>query len=194
VCGARPGVEDRSTLGHPGKYSYCIAENEAASPWEPLHVARGCPPGSTGVTLFQAGGHIMAENYWSEDTRGILHTFADIIASTARYRPDKVQYVVVLCPEHAATIGRDGWSRCDVQEFLFERSTQTLAELKRRGRMPDDAAPAEDTERWQFFASPDDLLLAVAGGPAGRKSIAIPSWSGKAQSVAVTTVVDGGGA
>src|SRR5262249_37461133 len=35
--GARPGEIDMSTLGNPGKFSYCIAENEEASPWEPLH-------------------------------------------------------------------------------------------------------------------------------------------------------------
>src|SRR5262249_31756330 len=29
VCGSRPGTLDRGTLGHPGKLSYVIAENEA---------------------------------------------------------------------------------------------------------------------------------------------------------------------
>ena len=32
---ARPGDVDRSTLGHPGKFSYCIAEDEENSPWLP---------------------------------------------------------------------------------------------------------------------------------------------------------------
>ena len=39
--GARPGREDRATQGHPGKYSYCVAENEAESPWPSLAVERG---------------------------------------------------------------------------------------------------------------------------------------------------------
>src|SRR6201995_4170436 len=34
----RPGSIDRSTLGHPGKFSYCIAEDEEDTTWEPLHV------------------------------------------------------------------------------------------------------------------------------------------------------------
>src|SRR2546429_1222143 len=41
VGGGRPGELDKSTLGHPGKYTYCVAENEAASPWAPYHVEKG---------------------------------------------------------------------------------------------------------------------------------------------------------
>ena len=41
VCGSVPGILDKSTFGHPGKYSYCFAENEELSPWAPLHVERG---------------------------------------------------------------------------------------------------------------------------------------------------------
>src|SRR5262249_30150451 len=47
VGGARPGKEDRATHGHPGKYSYCLAENEAASPWESLAAERGFAGAST---------------------------------------------------------------------------------------------------------------------------------------------------
>ena len=44
VGGGRPGDLDKSTLGHPGKYTYCVAENEAASPWAPYHVEKGFDP------------------------------------------------------------------------------------------------------------------------------------------------------
>ena len=43
VSGASPGELDKATLGHPGKYSFCIAEAEDVSPWSPLHVERGDP-------------------------------------------------------------------------------------------------------------------------------------------------------
>ena len=52
--GARPGEIDMSTLGNPGKFSYCIAENEEKNPWEPLHVELGFEPGQSAVTLFAA--------------------------------------------------------------------------------------------------------------------------------------------
>ena len=38
-----PGRLDRSTLGQPGKLGVCLAEDEARSPWPPLHVERGLP-------------------------------------------------------------------------------------------------------------------------------------------------------
>ena len=41
TIGTLPGTLDQSSLGHPGKYSYCIAENEEDSPWSPLHTSRG---------------------------------------------------------------------------------------------------------------------------------------------------------
>src|SRR5256886_13488371 len=54
VCGSRPGTLDRGTLGHPGKLSYVIAENEAESPWTPLHVERGFRPDQSTVTVMAA--------------------------------------------------------------------------------------------------------------------------------------------
>ena len=42
--GARPDGIDMSALGNPGKFSYCIAENEEENPWEPLHVELGFKP------------------------------------------------------------------------------------------------------------------------------------------------------
>ena len=52
----RPGEIDRSTLGQPGKYTFCFAEDEAGSPWEPLHVERGFAKSASTVTLFAAEG------------------------------------------------------------------------------------------------------------------------------------------
>src|SRR5215831_17326200 len=56
VCGSMPGALDRGTLGHPGKLSYVIAENEVESPWTPLHVERGFRPEQSAVTVMAAEG------------------------------------------------------------------------------------------------------------------------------------------
>ena len=50
VGGGLPGSGDQSTQGNPGKYSYCFAENEAATPWEPFRVARGFSAADSVVT------------------------------------------------------------------------------------------------------------------------------------------------
>ncbi|HEX6380064.1 MAG TPA: thioredoxin family protein, partial [Acidimicrobiia bacterium] len=56
VGGGRPGEIDRATFGGPGKYTFCFAEDEAGSPWEPLSVERGFPEGTSTVTLFAGEG------------------------------------------------------------------------------------------------------------------------------------------
>ena len=48
VGGGRPQEVDRATLGNPGKYTYCFAEDEEGSCWEPLSVERGVKPGRVG--------------------------------------------------------------------------------------------------------------------------------------------------
>ncbi len=54
--GAVPWDTDKSTLSHPGEYAFCIAEEEEDNPWPPLHVERGCAPGSDAVTVFACEG------------------------------------------------------------------------------------------------------------------------------------------
>ena len=50
--GAIPGSTNMSTLSNPADYAFCIAEEAEDNPWEPMHVERGCPPGSDAVTVF----------------------------------------------------------------------------------------------------------------------------------------------
>ncbi len=72
VIGTLPGLLDRGTLGHPGKYTYVIAENEAESPWTPLHVERGFSNEDSAVTVMAAEGP---------------HQFYNQLSSTADGRP-----------------------------------------------------------------------------------------------------------
>src|SRR3989475_9831588 len=74
VCGSRPGTLDRGTLGHPGKLSYVIAENEAESPWTPLHVERGFRPGQSTVTVMAAEAPHQFYNQLSNTAEGVLTT------------------------------------------------------------------------------------------------------------------------
>ncbi len=186
IGGATPGVLDRSTLGHPGKYTYCIAENEAASPWEPFHVSRGCRADESAVTVFAAEAPHSVTNHVSPDARGVLTSIADSLATLGSNNMFVMgEAAVVIGPEHAATMKKDGLSRRDVQEFLFQRARRRLADLTFQGAYgkiynrnwpawvnrdnPDEMVPA--VER------PEDFLVLVAGGPAGRFSAVIPGWA-----------------
>ena len=80
VGGARPGKEDRATHGQPGKYAYCVAENEAASPWEPLSVERGFAEGDSTVTVCGSEGPHNINDHGSTTPEGIVTTVAGAAA------------------------------------------------------------------------------------------------------------------
>ena len=54
VLGGIPGQLDRSTLGHAGKFTFCVAEDEEDSPWLPLAAERGLTVGQSAVTVMSA--------------------------------------------------------------------------------------------------------------------------------------------
>ena len=72
---ARPGDLDRSTLGHPGKFSYCIAEDEEHTEWLSLAEDRAMPRGTSAVTVMAAGSPRQIMNEWTTEPEAILDTF-----------------------------------------------------------------------------------------------------------------------
>src|SRR5205807_3777695 len=85
---------------------------------------------------------------------------------------------VALCPEHAATIAADGWTRRDVQSYLFERTRLPAGVLRdafslRRWR-PWMEAVADDA-LVPLTDDPDNFRVLVVGG-AGKHSSVLPSW------------------
>jgi hypothetical protein len=188
VIGTLPGHLDRGTFGHPGRYTYVIAENEAESPWTPLHVERGCRPGDSAVTVMAALAPHQFYNQLSSTAAGVLTTLTD----TMRY-PGQVgqpNYCVVLAGEHMRTIAADGWSKADIRKFIFENTTNTIAHFKRTSRLPGTVKPADETATRSLVMTPDDLLVVAAGGRAGSFSCYIPGWASRTSSEAVTVVIN----
>jgi hypothetical protein len=188
VCGSRPGTLDRGTLGHPGRLSYVIAENEAESPWTPLHVERGFRPEQSTVTVVAAEGPRQFYNQLSSTAEGVLTTLADDmrISGTAIGQP---HYVLVLAGEHMRTIAESGWGKKEIRQFVWERTHNSHAHLKRTQRMSGEVQPGDEDRMRPLVASPDDILVVAAGGRAGAFSAYIPGWSSAKSSAAVTKEV-----
>src|SRR5213594_3142511 len=188
VCGSMPGLLDRGTVGHPGKLSYVIAENEAESPWTPLSVERGFRPEQSTVTVMAAEGPHQFYNQLSTESEGVLTTLADSMQHSggAGRQP---QYVVALAGEHMRTIAGSGWGKKEVRQFLFENTQNTIAHLKRTHRIPGEVQPGDDTKLRPIVAEPDDILIVAAGGRAGSFSSFIPGWGGARSSLATTKEV-----
>src|SRR5262245_1010940 len=149
VMNSRPGLLDRATLGNPGKYSFCFAENEAQHPWEPLHVERGCQPEQSAVTVYASNSLCQVYNQLAATPEPLLLCFSDALCnlSTPNLRGFN-QSLVVFAGEHADMLRANGWSKQDVRRFLVEHARRTVADLKRAGRRPGEVEPA-DEETWK---------------------------------------------
>jgi hypothetical protein len=183
--GARPGEIDMSALGNPGKFSYCIAENEEASPWEPLHVEAGLPEGSSAITLFAGDGLHGVSEHNARRGKTVLKAIAAALATVWSWRVCLMpEAFVVLCPEHVETLRRDGFSKRDVREFLYENTGVPV-----RAYEDDDGGEGTQLRKlyeeamiggercYRKFRAPDAIHVVVAGGSAGKFSAVIGSWS-----------------
>ena len=196
--GARPGEIDKSTMGHPGKYAYCIGEYEEENPWEPLHVEHGFAAGQSTVSVYCCDAPQCVSNHGSRSAAGILDTIG---ASMAVGWSDKTylagNHLIVLGPEHARSLAGDGLSKADVKRYLFEHVRRPLRELLpgpdgseglNRDHLPDWLDATDDATRVPKVASADDVILVVAGGTAGRFSVHMCGWGGGAGLSRLVTV------
>ena len=158
IGGALPGELDRAAFGHAGKYTCCIAEKEEVSPWDAMHVDRGFQADDSTVTVFAAAGPQTVNDHGNNTAQGILNTIAQNIAAPGN---SSGETLLVIGVEHAKTISEDGFSKSDIRRYI-----------------------ADTTQRY----SEADLLLMVAGGPAGRWTIVVPGW-GSPSSRAITIAV-----
>jgi hypothetical protein len=187
--GASPGVLDKSTQGHPGKYTFCIAENEEANPWEPLHVERGFAREVSAVTVYAAEAPHNVLSHYGLTADAIIVTLADTMAALGSFSPG--ESFVVLAPEHVAILARDGWRKPRIKDALYARARRTRADLKRGGKLPGTIEPEDETTWVHRGTGPHDIHLVVAGGGPGGHSAFIPSWSRARNSLAVTRPIAG---
>jgi hypothetical protein len=183
IGGALPGSGDMSTFGAPSKFSYCVAENEAASPWEPLHVERGFPAHATTVTVVGAECPHNINDHESLTAEGVLTTIAGTMATTGS---NDIYYdaqpVVVMGPEHAKTVADGGYSKADAKRFLQAHATIPLGRfskenIERRFRttLKDRYGSASLDTPIPAVQHAEDLIIAVIGG-AGKHSAFIPTF------------------
>ena len=184
ILDVRPGGIDRSTLGHSGKFSYCVAEDEENTTWLPLHAQRGLPAELSAVTVMAAGAPRQIMNEWTTDPEEILETFAgEMRANMRHYSIWGGNYALVIPRQLREHLQAAGWSKSDIATFLYERARIHRREWAEVGK----AAMVRDRgdSVYPALTSPDALLVIAAGGPAGGFGAVIPPWFGS-KSRAVT--------
>jgi len=184
IGGARPGELDMSTLGNPGKFSYCIAENEEENPWAPLHTEFGLDREQSAVTLFAAEPPHGVSEHNAREGRTILKAISRALATVFSYRFCFAwEAMVLLCPEHVKTLVRSGFTKDSIREFLFENTGVPVKEYEDEGgegaqfTQLYQRATINGEECYRKFARPDQIRIVVAGGTAGKFSAVIGSWA-----------------
>jgi hypothetical protein len=172
IGGDMPGETDMSTQGQPGKFSFCIAENEQESPWTPFHVERGYDAGDSTVTVIGASAGHNVFTYGCETGTEILD---HLVGAMTALGHNNVIFptgpLVVFGPEHAGVLARDGYDKPAIREYLFTHARiplsrfaeRTVRGLKhRRSRW---FAQVDDPQHIGVADDPSHINIVVAGGP-----------------------------
>ena len=192
VLDVKPGGIDRSTLGHPGKISYCLAEDEENSPFKPLHVDLGFAEEDSVVTVIGAEApHSVIFSGDGDDPdsyKYLLNILAVGLANAATNNATLTSgsAVVVLNPDHANLLAASGLDRQLIAEELYNRCKIDTEELRRL--VPNFAGGQEATGDRYAFTGPEQILILVAGG-GGLYSMVMPSWCAGAHKNSPSSVV-----
>ncbi|MGI9322011.1 MAG: hypothetical protein ACR2PJ_00375 [Pseudomonadales bacterium] len=193
IGGGRPGESDMALHGHPGKFTFCIAEDEEHSPFPPLHTALGFDETDSVVTVVGAEApHSVIYSGDADDPEDHLHLTDMLAVGLANAATNNAILtggagIVVLNPDHAQIYAAAGWSRQDLQAALHERchlAADKLVEMS-PGFAPKKGKSKQ--ERWSAFSSPEQILVLVAGG-GGLYSMVMPTWCAGAHKNAASSV------
>ena len=184
IGGGYTGEPDRASTGHPGRYTYCIAENGDANPWLPLHTDFGLDPEQSAVTVMGVEAPHYCQYALScppEQNLYVMARMMSTIGNNNQYMHG--QTLAVLSSGFAPAYANAGWTKESIKQYLFEQGRTSLGEMKK--------SPYYDLKRWVDFwpkdidfdddstmiapvASPDDIILVVAGGAGG--PVICPGW------------------
>jgi hypothetical protein len=190
IGGATPGLYDKATLGQPAKYTFCIAENEEENPWGPLHVERGLSRETDAVSVTGCSGVHSIIDEASKTAKGLIMTMALSMMGGATSGVTSSEALLIICPEHAATLSAGGYSKNIIRQELFARariphekiSQENLELLAKRRPL---WFQSSDLRELPIVDRPEDIWIIVAGGK-GVKSAFIP---GRTATHMQTTVV-----
>ncbi len=176
VGGGRPGEIDRSTLGTPGKYSFCFAEAED-SDWEPLSVQRGYSREASTVTLFAGEGVQGIVDQKSRNPESLAKSFALSLRAVDHYKLAMAgDALLVVSPDHCRVFLEAGWSKARLHDELTALLQLPGDEIVVGAQGIAEGVPAALAGKTIPKFRPGGLFIVRAGGQAGLFSAVIAGW------------------
>jgi hypothetical protein len=180
-----------ATLGQPAKYTFCVAEHEAASPWDPLHVERGFAREASVVTVVGTAGIVEVVDSCSRTPAELAQTFAHSMLIAGSVGGGGLlgggEPLIVLPPEQAVFLAQAGCSKLKFKREIWERAVMGLDRLSASvrehltGRLG-EASGVDPNAPLRVAEKPEDIMLVVAGG-VGVKAAYVPTWGGSTRAV-----------
>jgi hypothetical protein len=130
---AKIGGVQRGQWGHPGRFTYCIAENEDLGWGPPLHVMQGCSPTTSAVNIKEVYLvlHEVAPIYGrAEEVLSVLA--ADWPLKGGATSTKRVNFLFIP-PTIVEIFQKAGLTKNDVRQYLFDNVRYSVADLKARG-------------------------------------------------------------
>ena len=175
LFGSVPGEMDKSTFGHPGKYTYCFAEADDVIPWEPLRVERGFGEMSSTVTVMATVAPLQVSTYNYKRPEEFLTIASDAMLGLGRGHEE---IVIVLSPEVLEYVRQSRWTKRQIKEFVFQKARRTGLEWNAGYRREHLFSGADLDAEFPVVKSPDHITVIGAGGAAGGFVSIIGSWGG----------------
>jgi hypothetical protein len=177
VGGGRPGEVDRATFGNPGKVSFCFAEDEEGSPWQPLSVDLGAEPGVNTVTLFPGEAPRSIIDQISREPESLARSLA--VNLRTLHHPKLLlafDCLLAIGPEHARIFAEAGWDKARLLAKLHELLQIPGSEFIRGAGGIAEGLPENLSDVTLPKFKPDGILVVHCGGGAGLFSTMIGGW------------------
>lgn len=193
VGGGRPGGIDRATLGNPGKYTFCFAEDESDPDWSSLAMDRGFEREQSVVSLFAGDGVQPVLDQLSRTPESLAKSFAASLRSVTHVKKfGMADAILVVCPEHRRVLKEGGWTKDRLKQALYDELMTPGAELVSGTQGMTEGMPGKLKDKLLNKFRDDGLHIVTAGGTAGMFSAIISGWvaSGDKGSQLVSQVID----
>ncbi|MBI4205372.1 MAG: hypothetical protein HY527_10135 [Betaproteobacteria bacterium] len=169
--GGIAGLSSATVFSSPIRYTACLTEHMARSPWESLAVARGYAPGDNVITCAMAESPRLHFDDVSTEPERLLAGIGDAMTAPGSWNMwFTSDMVVAMSPQHAQLCAGAGMSRADVVKRLAELAARKQGSLKRGGNWRPERAramgvdPDDDECFIKAVKDPQRLHLIVAGG------------------------------
>ena len=169
--GGLAGLASATVFASPIRYTACLTENTALSPWETIAQSNGYSETDNVITCAMVESPRLHFDDVSTEPQRLLRGIADAMTSSGSWNMwFSSDVVVAMGPQHARLCANAGMSRAQVQRRLWELAERTQGNLKRGGNWREERAralgidPNDDEAPFKAVKDPARVQLIVAGG------------------------------